>query len=69
MEELPQILEERGDRLRRLEDLALRALCSLARADGEDAAFQALDESGSDWIRGMILNRAAETALDRQARS
>jgi hypothetical protein len=64
-----RFVEDPGERLRGLEDAALRALCRLARADDYDAVFRAVEDSGSAWLRAVMLNRAAETTLRHSARA
>jgi hypothetical protein len=61
-------VEDLGAVLRRLEDVAIAAVCRLARTTDEETAFSAIDEAGAGWLRGVILNRAAETLLGGFAR-
>ncbi|HMD57324.1 MAG TPA: hypothetical protein VKG82_07630 [Solirubrobacteraceae bacterium] len=50
-----------GEMLRALEDVGLEAVCRLSRARDEAAAFDAIEEANASWLRGAVLNRAAET--------
>lgn len=52
-----------GGALREIEDRALMSLCALARASGEDLAFEAVRQAHADWLRAVILNRAIETTI------
>jgi hypothetical protein len=54
-------VEDLGAMLRALEDVGLTAVCRLARARDEAAAFAAIEEAGAGWLRAAALNRAAET--------
>ncbi len=60
-EELTPEVEDLGEMLRELEDVGLRAVCRLARACDERAAWRAIADAHADWLGGVILNRAAET--------
>ena len=54
-------VEDLGAMLRDLEDVGLSAICRLARVSDDREAFNAIDEAGAGWLRGVILNRAVET--------
>jgi hypothetical protein len=53
-----------GAMLEGLEDVALRAICGLARATCEESVFRAIDEAEAGWLRAVIINRAVGTAFE-----
>jgi hypothetical protein len=59
--------DQLGERVGRLEDLAVGALAHLARVSDYEDAMAAMQESGSVvWLWGTVLNRAVEaTAVAR----
>lgn len=53
--------DQLGDRVGRLEDVAVSALARLARRSDYEDALAAMQESGSVvWLWGTVLNRAVE---------
>lgn len=54
-------VDQLGERVGRLEDVAVNALAHLARISDYAEALKAMQESGSVvWLWGTVLNRAAE---------
>jgi len=60
---LDEEVEQLGELLRNIEDVALAAVCRLALRDDAEIALRALEEAQADWLREVILNRVAETIL------
>jgi len=57
----PADLDSLTELARRIEDVAINAVCSLAVLADTGAALEAIGEARAGWLVDVILNRAAES--------